>query len=120
VWALPRLMQSASDIFLGWTQSEQGRHFYLRQLRDMKMKPLVEVFNPATMLDYAALCGWTLARAHARSGDAAMIAGYVGKSDAFDRAIARFSRTYADQSERDHATFIDAIRKGRIEAQIEY
>jgi uncharacterized protein (DUF2252 family) len=114
-----RLMQSASDIFLGWTQGKMGRHFYLRQLRDMKMKPLVEVFDRATMLDYAALCGWTLARAHARSGDAAMIAGYLGKRDVFDRAIARFSRSYADQTERDHATFMDAIREGRIEAQME-
>ena len=115
-----RLMQSASDIFLGWSQGRLGRHFYARQLRDMKMKPLVEVFNPATMLDYAALCGWTLARAHARSGDAAMIAGYVGKGDIFDRAIARFSLSYADQAERDHTTFMDAIRKGRIEAQMEH
>jgi uncharacterized protein (DUF2252 family) len=114
-----RVMQSASDIFLGWTQGKRGRHFYLRQLRDMKMKPLVEVFNPATMLDYAALCGWTLARAHARSGDAAMIAGYLGKRDVFDRALARFSRSYADQAERDHATFMNAVRDGRIEAQME-
>ena len=114
-----RLMQSASDIFLGWTQGKRGRHFYLRQLRDMKMKPLVEVFNPATLLDYAALCGWTLARAHARSGDAAMIAGYLGKRDIFDRAIARFSLSYADQAERDHAAFMDAIRTGRIEVRME-
>ena len=114
-----RLMQSASDIFLGWTDGTRGRNFYLRQLRDMKMKPLVEVFDPATMLHDAGLCGWTLARAHARSGDAAMIAGYIGKNDVFDTAIARFSRSYADQAERDHATFMDAIRKGRIEAQME-
>ena len=86
-----RLMQSASDIFLGWTAGQRGRHFYFRQLRDMKIKFLVEIFNPATMLDYAALCGRTLARAHARSGDAAMIAGYVGKSDVFDKAVARFA-----------------------------
>ncbi len=115
-----RLMQSASDIFLGWTDGSRGRHFYLRQLRDMKMKPLVEVFNRATMLDYATLCGWTLARAHARSGDAAMIAGYLGKSDVFDKAIARFSMSYADQAERDHAAFMNAIREGRIEAQMEH
>ncbi len=115
-----RLMQSASDIFLGWTHGKLGRQFYLRQLRDMKMKPLVEVFNPATMFDYAALCGWTLARAHARSGDAAMIAGYLGKRDVFDRAITKFSTSYADQAERDHAAFIDAIRKGQIEAQMEH
>ena len=114
-----RLMQSASDIFLGWAEGKRGRHFYVRQLRDMKMKPLVEIFNPATMLDYAALCGWTLARAHARSGDAAMIAGYVGKSGVLDEAIARFSMSYADQAERDHAAFMNAIRKGRIEAQME-
>ena len=114
-----RLMQSASDIFLGWTQGKRGRHFYLRQLRDMKMKPLVEVFNRATMLDYANLCGWALARAHARSGDAAMIAGYLGRKDTFERAIARFSRTYADQAERDYAAFMDAIRDGRIEAHVE-
>ncbi|MFO1415047.1 MAG: DUF2252 domain-containing protein [Burkholderiales bacterium] len=114
-----RLMQSASDIFLGWTEGQRGRQFYLRQLRDMKMKPLVEVFNRATMLDYAKLCGWTLARAHARSGDAAMIAGYLGNKDVFDRAIARFSQAYADQAERDYNAFMDAIRKGRIEARTE-
>ncbi|MFO1304757.1 MAG: DUF2252 domain-containing protein [Burkholderiales bacterium] len=114
-----RLMQSASDIFLGWTQGKRGRHFYLRQLRDMKIKPLVEVFNRATMLDYANLCGWALARAHARSGDAAMIAGYLGRKDTFERAIARFSRAYADQAERDYAAFMNAIRDGRIEAHVE-
>jgi hypothetical protein len=80
---------------------------------------LVEVFDQTTLLDYADLCGWTLARAHARSGDAAMIAGYLGKKDIFDRAIARFARSYADQAERDHAAFINAIRKGRIKAQME-
>jgi uncharacterized protein (DUF2252 family) len=114
-----RLMQAASDIFLGWTEGRGGRHFYLRQLRDIKIKPLVEVFNPSTMLDYAALCGWTLARAHARSGDAAMIAGYLGRHDVFDRAIARFSFTYVDVAARDHRAFVDALRDGRIEAQIE-
>ncbi len=87
-----RLMQSASDIFLGWTEGKRGRHFYLRQLRDMKIKPLVEIFNPSDDARLRALCGWALARAHARSGDAAMIAGYLGKSDVFDEAIARFRR----------------------------
>jgi len=115
-----RLMQSSSDIFLGWTHSETGRHFYLRQLRDMKMKALVEVFNPKTMVDYAMLCGWTLARGHAKSGDAAMIAGYLGKSDVFDRAVARFSELYADQAERDHAVFMQAIRMGRLEVEVEH
>jgi uncharacterized protein (DUF2252 family) len=111
------LMQAASDIFLGWTQGQAGRHFYIRQLRDMKMKPLVELFNPATMFDYAMMCGWTLARAHARSGDPAMIAGYMGKSDAFDKAVTSFSELYADQAELDHAAFKDAVRQGRIEVQ---
>jgi len=113
------LMQAASDIFLGWTHGEHGRHFYIRQLRDMKIKPLVELFNPATLLDYAVLCGWTLARAHARSGDPAMMAGYMGKSDVFDKAVASFGKAYADQAEKDHAAFTRAIREGRIEVQTE-
>ena len=114
-----RLMQSATDIFLGWTSGREGRHFYIRQLRDMKLKPLVEVFNPTTMVDYAQLCGWTLARAHARSGDSAAIAGYLGKSDACDRAFAQFGVSYADQAERDHTAFLGAIRAGRIEVNPE-
>jgi uncharacterized protein (DUF2252 family) len=113
-----RLMQSAGDIFLGWTHGKAGRHFYIRQLRDMKIKPLVDVFDRTTMMDYAALCGWTLARAHARSGDPAMIAGYLGKSDVFDKAITRFAVTYADQAERDHAKFKSAIRRGKIEVEV--
>jgi len=114
-----RLMQAASDLFLGWTHGQAGRHFYLRQLRDMKIKPLVELFDATTMFDYAILCGWTLARAHARSGDPATIAGYLGKSDVFDKAVATFSRLYADQAEQDHAHFKGAIREGRIEVQTE-
>jgi len=111
------LMQAASDIFLGWTRGEHGRQFYVRQLRDMKIKPLVELFDPTTLFDYAGLCGWTLARAHARSSDPAMIAGYMGKSDVFDQAIASFSKAYADQAERDHAAFTRAIRQGELEVQ---
>jgi uncharacterized protein (DUF2252 family) len=114
-----RLMQAASDLFLGWTHGDAGRHFYLRQLRDMKIKPLVELFNPTTMVDYATLCGWTLARAHARSGDPAMIAGYMGRSDVFDNAVAAFSKLYADQAEQDHGEFKNAIREGRIKVQTE-
>jgi uncharacterized protein (DUF2252 family) len=114
-----RLMQSASDIFLGWTQGKRGRHFYIRQLRDMKVKVLVEAFDPTTMVDYARLCGWTLARAHAKSGDPVMIAGYLGKSDVFERAIVDFGVSYADQAERDHAEFMKAIRDGRIEVEVE-
>ena len=113
------LMQAASDVFLGWTEGRGGRHFYVRQLRDMKIKPLVELFSPSTMLDYATLCGWTLARAHARSGDPAMMAGYMGKSDVLDQAVAAFSKAYADQAEQDHAVFKKAIREGRIEVQAE-
>src|SRR5262249_3968963 len=79
-----RLMQSASDLFLGWTAGLQGRHYYIRQLRDMKIKMLVDTFNRTDMLQYAKLCGWALARAHARSGEPAAISGYLGKSDKFD------------------------------------
>ena len=112
-----RLMQSASDIFLGWTRGARSkdRHFYVRQLRDLKIKPLVDIYVPLAMQDYAEACGTCLARAHARAGDAAMIAGYLGKSDSFDQALARFSTAYADQTERDHASFVEAIRAGRVE-----
>jgi len=113
------LMQAASDIFLGWTHDQRQRHFYLRQLRDMKLKPLVELFRPVSLGDYARLCGWTLARAHARSGDPAMIAGYMGKSDVFDKALAAFGKAYADKTEQDHAAFKKAIRQGRVEVQAE-
>jgi uncharacterized protein (DUF2252 family) len=115
-----RLMQAASDLFLGWSEGKGGRHFYVRQLRDMKLKPLVEVFNPSTMLDYADLCGWVLARAHARSGDPAKVAGYLGKSDVFDRAVTYFGESYADQAEKDHAAFMKAVRSGRVEVQVEH
>jgi uncharacterized protein (DUF2252 family) len=114
-----RLMQSASDVFLGWTKGKGGREFYIRQLRDMKIKPLVEVFNPQTMEDYGALCGWTLARAHARSGAPALIAGYLGKKDTFDKAIADFAVLYANQNEKDHAVLMAAIRAGKIEVNTE-
>jgi len=114
-----RLMQSASDIFLGWTKGKLGRHFYVRQLRDVKVGPLVESFKPGFMTEYAEICGWTLARAHARSGASAQISGYLGKSDSFDKAIAAFSIAYADQNERDHADLKKAIRSGRVEAVME-
>ena len=113
------MLQSASDIFLGWVEGEAGRHFYIRQLRDMKIKPMVEVFTAAVMQEYAALCGWTLAHAHARSGDPARISGYLGKNDSFDKAIAEFSTAYADQSERDHEVLRKAVRAGKIEVVIE-
>lgn len=114
-----RMMQSASDIFLGWTEGDFGRHYYLRQLRDMKIKPLVEIFTPSVMLQYAELCGWTLAHTHARSGEPAQISGYLGKSEKFDKAIAAFAVAYADQSERDHDMMLQAVRAGTLEVFIE-
>ena len=114
-----RLMQSASDIFLGWTEGREGRQFYIRQLRDAKMKPMVETFNASDMAVYAQWCGYSLARSHARSGDAAVISGYLGESDTFDKAIADFSAAYADQTERDHAALKKAARKGRLKVLLE-
>ena len=109
-----RLMQPASDIFLGWTEGREGRHFYVRQLRDVKIKPAVETFGTAEMTFFAQWCGWSLALSHARSGDAAVISGYLGKSDVFDEAVAAFSVAYADQNEKDHAMLKRAIQEGKI------
>jgi uncharacterized protein (DUF2252 family) len=112
-----RMMQAASDIFLGWTRgSRDDRYLYWRQLRDMKGSAVVEGMQPLGMTLYAGACGWTLARAHARSGDPVAIAAYLGKSDRFDRSITDFSRRYADQNERDYRSFTDAVRSGRLEA----
>ncbi len=113
------LMQSASDLFLGWTEGKHDRHFYVRQLKDMKVKIMVELFGLSDMLQYAELCGFTLARAHARSGEPALISGYLGQGDSFDKAIAAFSVAYADQSERDHAALMKAVRKGDLEVVTE-
>jgi uncharacterized protein (DUF2252 family) len=114
-----RLMQPASDIFLGWTEGRLGRHFYFRQLRDVKIKPAVETFGMAEMTLFAQWCGHSLALSHARSGDAAVISGYLGKSDVFDKAITAFSVAYADQNEKDHAMLKRAIQDGKIEAVVE-
>jgi uncharacterized protein (DUF2252 family) len=112
-----RLMQAASDIYLGWTKgAEANRHLYWRQLRDMKGSALVETMTPVLLGFYAGLCGWTLARAHARSGDAVALAAYLGKNDKFDRAITNFSARYADQNEKDYESFLDAISSGRLNA----
>ena len=112
-----RLMQAASDIYLGWTRGvDVNRHFYWRQLRDMKGSADVEAMAPTGLSFYADICGWTLARAHARSGDAVAIAAYLGKSDRFDRSITDFSERYADQNEKDYQAFAGAIRSGRLEA----
>jgi uncharacterized protein (DUF2252 family) len=113
------LMQAASDLFLGWTEGKLGRQFYVRQLKDMKIKPLVELFGAGDMMQYAGICGFTLARAHARSGEGALISGYLGQSDTFDKAIAAFSVAYADQSEKDHAVLMKAVRRGDLEVVTE-
>jgi uncharacterized protein (DUF2252 family) len=111
-----RLMQFASDLFLGWTELEGGTHYYVRQLKDMKIKPDVGAFHADLMMRYAEVCGRALSRAHARSGQPARIGGYMGKSDAFDEAIADFAVAYADQTERDHAVFVKALQSGKLEA----
>ena len=112
-----RMMQAASDIYLGWTKGlDVRRHFYWRQLRDMKGSVEVEAMAPVGLTFYARTCGWTLARAHARSGDAVAIAAYLGGSDAFDKSITDFSERYADQNERDYEEFVTAVKSGRLEA----
>ncbi len=113
-----RMMQAASDIYLGWTKGwlDADRYLYWRQLRDMKGSPVIETMVPAGLTAYARLCGHTLARAHARSGDPIAIAAYLGKNDCFDQAITDFSERYAEQNERDYETFGAAIRSGRLEA----
>jgi uncharacterized protein (DUF2252 family) len=111
-----RLMQAASDIFLGWFRGTSGRDFYWRQLKDMKGSAVVETMSPDELVIYAGLCGWALARAHARSGDRVQIASYLGKSERFDGAIADFAESYADQTERDHAALCAAVKSGRIAA----
>ncbi|TQN46437.1 uncharacterized protein (DUF2252 family) [Humibacillus xanthopallidus] len=116
-----RLMQAVSDIFLGWQRviglDNLQRDFYIRQLRDWKGSAEVEAMSPRVMTAYAKLCGATLARAHARSGDRVAIASYLGTGDAFDNAIADFSATYADQNELDYQALVDAVASGRVEAQ---
>ena len=109
-----RLMQAASDIFLGWFRGTEGRDFYQRQLKDMKGSADLESMSPDELVIYAGVCGWALARAHARSGDRVQIAAYLGKSDRFDRAIADFAEEYADQNERDHAALCAAVKSGRV------
>ena len=112
-----RMMQAASDIFLGWTKGVQdNRYLYWRQLRDMKGSADVEAMKPRGMMFYAGACGWTLARAHARSGDPVAINAYLGKSTKFDLAITDFAERYADQNGRDYRAFADAVRSGRLEA----
>jgi uncharacterized protein (DUF2252 family) len=111
-----RMLQSLSDVFLGWARDDQGRDYYFRQLRDMRMKLDVNEMSRQDWFEFVDLCGRALARAHARTGDPAHMAGYLGKNSAIDRAIGAFAVAYADQTERDHAEFVKAIRSGRIRA----
>ncbi|MBB6055105.1 DUF2252 domain-containing protein [Tolumonas osonensis] len=114
-----RLMQAASDIFLGWTIAKNGKHLYFRQLRDVKISAIIEGWDVKMLSGYGQLCAWALARAHARSGDAALIAGYMGTSNVFDEAICEFSIEYADQVQKDYKAFVKAIRQGKLEASNE-
>jgi uncharacterized protein (DUF2252 family) len=115
-----RLMQSASDMFLGWTASPaDGGHYYIRQLRDMKYSPPLDKVDAKALVRYAVICGWVLARAHAKGGDAAMIAGYLGNSDVFDKALARFAQAYGEQTMRDHASLVQAVQSGRLQAVLD-
>ncbi|MBN9491385.1 MAG: DUF2252 domain-containing protein [Alphaproteobacteria bacterium] len=109
-----RLLQAASDIFLGFATGPTGRHMYVRQLRDAKIKPQVETLAPRSLRRYATTCGEVLARAHARTGDAAILSAYLGKGPSFDEAIATFALAYARQTELDHAALLQAINEGRI------
>jgi uncharacterized protein (DUF2252 family) len=114
-----RIMQAATDVFLGWTRGKNGRDFYLRQLRDMKMSVVIEDLDTGLLRQYARMCAHALARAHARSGDAAMIAGYMGSGQTFDDAITEFATEYGSQNRRDYRTFVGAIREGRIQSTME-
>jgi uncharacterized protein (DUF2252 family) len=114
-----RLMQSSSDIFLGWTRGKRGYDYFVRQLRDMKFSIPIEGATSVMLKRYAAICGGVLARAHAKSGDATTISGYLGKSDSFDQTLGEFALIYADQNEKDYAALVKAVSSGRVEALIE-
>ena len=115
-WSGQRLLQAASDVLLGWGVGQAGRHAYMRQLQDQKGSPVVEAMTHGDLVGWGRLCGWALARGHARSGDPSMLAGYLGSDDAVEEAMADFAVRYADQTERDHAAFVAAIKDGRVEA----
>jgi uncharacterized protein (DUF2252 family) len=112
-----RMLQAASDVFLGWARDDRGHDYYFRQLRDMKMKLDIEKMSKTQWLEYVEICGWTLARAHARTGASARIAGYMGKNESFDEAIEKFAIAYADQTDRDYALLVKAIRGGHLPAR---
>jgi hypothetical protein len=115
-----RLMQPASDLFLGWVIGPEGRHFYIRQLRDAKLSPLVETYDAEMLSIYGKACGWALARAHAKAGDPWIISGYLGNGGQFDDAMGKFALAYADQAEKDHAALKAAVRAGIVEVQLEH
>jgi hypothetical protein len=116
-----RLVQAATDIFLGWNRAVgpdgEARDFYLRQLWDGKGSAVVEGMRPRTLTVYGEICGWTLARAHARTGDRVALGAYLGKKDAFEVALAEFAEAYADRTEADHARLVEAVAQGRVVAQ---
>lgn len=114
-----RLLQSASDLFLGWASDDEGRHFYFRQLRDMKTSIRLDGMTASDLTEYVELCGYALARGHAKAGDPALLSGYLGQNDAFDRAVTDFACAYADQMERDHAVMVRAVKEGRLIAETE-
>ena len=108
------------DTFMGWATGRAGRHFYVRQLRDAKIKPMVETMDAIALTHYAKVCGWVLARAHAKAGNGELaISGYLGTQDNFDEAMGNFAVAYADQAERDHAVLKAAVRSGKIKVQLE-
>jgi uncharacterized protein (DUF2252 family) len=110
-----RMLQAASDVFLGWTRDDEGHDYYFRQLRDMRMKIEIETMSREEFVEYVELCGWALARAHARTGQPALIAGYLGNGPRFDAAIEKFATAYADQTEQDFAEFVKALRTKRLQ-----
>jgi uncharacterized protein (DUF2252 family) len=111
-----RVMQSASDMFLGWLTGMDGTQYYVRQLRDMKFSLPLDALKADELTRYAAICGWVLARAHAKGGDPATLSGYLGKRDTFDNALSQFAKTYADQTEKDHARLLKAVKNGQVQA----
>lgn len=112
-------MQSASDIFLGWTKFDDSKHFYVRQLRDTKISLEPELWDGKVMVEMAKTMGAVLARAHARSGDSSVISGYLGSEDVFDDAVTAFAEAYADQVELDYEKLVEAHNSGRIKAKLE-
>ncbi|OLL29177.1 hypothetical protein BTH42_24075 [Burkholderia sp. SRS-W-2-2016] len=113
-----RMLQAASDVFLGWTSGPLGRHFYVRQLRELKLSPNLELFDSDVLDGYARLCGWSLARAHAKaSGQAIEVSAYIGRGDQFAEALSGYAVSYADQVERDYDTFIKAVRSGELQTR---